>query len=219
MKNKLLFSLIPLQILVIVFFVKIQNILLDSGFSWTLSKISPYVILGITGFIIGFLLFKATRNLKKLLRFLVIPISVVAGFAIGFALHPIYAGDYNRSGKIPAAQTTLADAKGDLVMVALPDCPFCHGAVSLLNKLQERNPQLKISILVTGKDPQTLLSFRNEADKRIIIRHPKNQEKLLAVSGYHFPTFLQVKNGKVMEVWTNEELGFPALDHLESLTK
>ena len=82
-------------------------------------------------------------------KYSVVLCSVLAPFAIGFAEHPIYEDMlWDLSVDMSTVKTTTDYADADIVVIAISDCPYCKRAVTELNALHERNPDLRMRMVV-----------------------------------------------------------------------
>lgn len=158
---------------------------------------------------------KINKNGSKTIRLSLLSILGILGFGLAFWMHPIYEGDFNSDGKKLQNPNHIKGINGDFVMIALPDCPYCHEAVGVLNKLQQRNPKMKISIVILSAFKESDKQFRKEAMSTIRIQNAEDLEAITQISEHSFPAFFHLKKGKVTEVWSNDQLGMPALDRIE----
>jgi hypothetical protein len=191
----------------------LENIFLNFGLSWTMAKALPYILALLIGTLLSVLFFrKKNKRLKMLFR---LPISVIF-FAAYFIFHPIYEGDFSNHSYKPKSGT-LAELKNDeFVVVAIPGCMYCMESIEKLNKLKERNPDLKIRFLVLSSDDKDLKYYREIAAPSISVTKAKETKRFLEISKGGFPTFLSVKGGKIMKVWSNDSFGVLALDEVEN---
>ena len=190
----------------------IENIFLDFGLSWTMSKILPYSIALLIGIVISWLLFrKKTHPLKRVFA---LSFSLIF-FAVYFIFQPIYEGDFSNSSYLPKT-TKLAELKKDeFVVIAIPGCNYCLESIKKLNKLKERNPFLKIRFLVLSSNNKELLYYRKIATPSIAISKAKETNRFLEISKGGFPTFLSVREGQIIKAWSNDSFGVLALDEIE----
>ena len=99
MKNKsLLITNIVLALLVIIFFSEIESTFLHITHQWTISKAFPYFLLIISGTYFALFSLK-TLSKNKLITFFVSFLSFSSPFILGFALNPIYQGDFSKDDK------------------------------------------------------------------------------------------------------------------------
>lgn len=191
----------------------LENIFLDFGLSWTMSKALPYILAMLIGIILSVLLFR--RKNKKLKLLFGLPISLIF-FAAYFIFHPIYEGDFSNRSYKPKTEN-LAELKNDeFVVVAIPGCMFCLESIEKLNKLKDRNPDLKIRFVVLSSDDKDLKNYRKIAIPTISVVKAKETKRFLEISKGGFPTFLSVRSGKILKAWSNDSFGVLAMDEVEN---
>ena len=216
MRNKLIL-LTVFTLLFITFFKRIELISLNFGLSWTFSKILPYFILGICGVLL-FIQF-INFNFNKFLKFISGFILLILPFLIGFALNPIYEGDFSKQGASIKSNFSSTDFKNDgLMVVTIPDCPFCFGAIEKLKIIKKRNPKLNIDFVVCSTNKQYIKNYIKEINGEFSIRLANNPEELAKTSGFKFPTFFKVEKKKPTYMWSNDQFGVRAIDDFESST-
>jgi len=197
-------------------FQQIEQSLLKSGVSWTFSKIFPYVSLLILGFLMGWWLSRRLMFRVKYVRAIVFWAVFIIPFVIGFILHPIYEGDFAQQAVELTDSPKLKEFKNtDLVVITIPDCPYCFGAIAKLKLIKERNPDMRISFVVCSSDKNTLKPYKEEAGNAIKVSNAKNIETLSQIAEMRFPSFVFVKNNQPVCRWTNDQFGVRAIDKLE----
>lgn len=200
----------------------LQQTFINQGFSWVLSYLFPWVLVLLFSFLIAknvFGLFKSNvRFWLPPLVFLILP-------ALFFSMFPIYEGDFNQSGKpkdlsenqiLSDVLSVKPDFEG-LVCVASPNCPFCIEAVQ--TKIYHVFQRAKIDALVYlgFGDEDTVNKFRLNADApEMPIVLNSNPEGGLDIDEDVIPVFIFIRDAKIVHLWRNEQLGFPALDWIES---
>jgi hypothetical protein len=214
MRNKLiLFTVFTL--LFITFFKRIELLSLNLGLSWTFSKILPYFILVICGILLFIQFIKI--NFNNLLKLIIGFIILILPFLIGFVLNPIYEGDFSKQGTSIKSNLSPKDFMNDgLMVVTIPDCPFCFGAIEKLKIIKRRNPNLIIDFVVCSTKKQLLKKYIKEIDGKFSIRLADNPEGLAKSSNFKFPTFFKVVNSKPIYQWSNDQFGVCAIDDFES---
>lgn len=215
MRNLLFFILLTIHVLTILFFTQIQDLFFNTHFSWTFSKMSGYLSVLLTALSLLFFLPKKLRSLKWYFKLPSYIFICTLGFIIAFTLNPIYEGDFKGQGTKLKNNTVIHEINGDFVMIALLDCPYCHEAIQTLNKIQKRNPKMKISLVVLTAHPENLLQYSSKTDKRIAVKTTHDFEAITTLAGGSYPAFFQVKSGKITEVWSNDQFGMPAIDRIE----
>lgn len=206
-----------IAILNVTYFEQIELWLIQHGLSWTFSKIFPYLTLLVFGFLIGFSLMKSIPARLKSFKILLVLVVGILPFCINFALHPIYEGDFALQGKEVLKKEHLSDFENaDLVVITIPDCPFCHGSIGTLQLLKARNPQMRIKFVVCSSDPKTLDQYKTHAGKGIDVVNAQQLIPLSEVAETGFPTFVLVKNNIPVLKWGNDQFGVRAKDKMES---
>ena len=213
MKNNILFiTNIILTVLIIVFFTEIESIALNISHHWTLSKAFPYFLLIISGFILAFYsLNKLSKN--KLVAYLVSFLSFSTPFIIGFALHPIYQGDFSKAGKkLSSHEYSEHHIKNGLYVITIPNCPYCYEAIGKLKEIKKLHPDLNIEMVVCTSDSSLLETYKIEADNSFKITTANEPKKLAKLADLKFPAFVHIQDGKVSYKWDNSQFGVRAID-------
>lgn len=206
-------------VLILLFFAKIEAFFLDTlHFSWTFSKVIPYLLLLILGFVWSKKLLSFIP-LKRVLVLRIIRIALIfVPFAIGFALHPIYEGDFSKNGSDLATTISYSEIKKtDLLVITIPNCPYCYEAIGRLKKMKQRNPKLRITYVVCTSDKKLIETYKKEVDGVFKVTTAKNPEKMAELAGFSFPAFVQFKENKPVYRWSNSQFGVRAIDLIESL--
>lgn len=213
MKNNILFiTNIILSVLVIILFSEIELTALNISHQWTFSKAFPYFLLIISGIYFAFYsLKKLSKN--KLIAYLVSFISFSSPFIIGFALHPIYQGDFSKEGKkLTSKEYSEHHIKNGLYVVTIPNCPYCYEAIGKLKEIKIFHPELNIEMVVCTSDSSLLETYEIEADNAFIITAAYEPKKLAKLADLKFPAFVHIQNGKVTYKWDNSQFGVRAID-------
>ena len=203
-----------LTITTIFYFSFIEDFFQRIGISWTLSKSLPYLFLVLFGTIIALLISKkvVTKNMKRILFLLILPLP----FIIGFALHPIYEGDFSKNGvELIASDYQENTIEEGLMVITIPNCPYCYESIAKIKKLALRNPKLKIEYIVCSSDSNDILTYQAEIEGLFNIHLAKNKKKLAKIADLSFPAFVQVKNNKQVYKWSNSQFGVRAMDVIE----
>lgn len=213
MKFKLI-TLTLITAVTIVFFNDLELMALNSGISWTISKLLPYIFLGILGLAYFMLLNKLTY--KPILKQSIRSISLVLPFAIGFLLHPIYDGDFSKIGSTIHKNSSKKEfTQNGLAVVTIPDCPYCFGAIQKLKLLKKRNPKLHIEFIVCTSKKEYIENYIKEINGLFQIRLAKNPQELAKTAEFRFPMFFKVEQNKATYKWSNDQFGVRATDDLE----
>ena len=213
MKNNILFfTNIILTVFIIIFFSEIESTVLNISHHWTLSKALPYFLLIISGFILGFyILNKLSKN--KLFAYLVSFLSFSMPFIIGFALHPIYQGDFSKAGKkLSSNEYTEHHIKNGLYVITIPNCPYCYEAIGKLKEIKKIHPDLNIEMVVCTSDSSLLETYEIEANKAFKITTANEPNKLAKLADLKFPAFVYIQDGKLSFKWDNSQFGVRAID-------
>lgn len=186
------------------FFVKLS-------FSWTFSKFAPYLVF----FILSFFGFRqiikiiSPKPLPKITLGVFIFLIPILSY---FFLFPIYTGDLVNVGKKVKTNFEFSNKK-KLVIIVLPDCPYCHESMIISKKLIERNPKLEIEYWVTGDVTDSKIE-KLKSNRISIIKNPEIDKTIYLTEGV-FPTYALTNNKKLEKRWTNNEFGVLALDEIE----
>lgn len=221
MKKIILLVLVLVVLLNVYFFKSLETFCLDSlSLSWTMSKIAPYFSLLVLGLFIGrilgsFLIFKLLW-LKKVVFIAVFLLPVV----LGFALHPIYEGDFANEGVTISSTFREPTFKNqDLIVVTIPSCPHCEASIYRMKRLKQRNPDLNITYLVCTDKASDFQVYKDLIAGDFPIYKAKDPAGLAKIAGETFPAFLKIKDGGVTFRWTNDQFGVLALDEIEAENK
>lgn len=203
-----------LAVLNILKFKAFEHTLIEYGVSWTLSKLIPYFTLLLLGFIMArwfrrWIIFKLPY-VRRIVFFSVLLLPLI----VGFAIHPIYQDDFAEGTEITDAKKLSDFRNAHLVVITIPDCPYCFESISKLKVLKERNPKMKIKFVVCTKTAN-LSTYRKEAGNAVTVVKANNPETLAEMAEGRFPTFMLVKSGKPVYRWFNDQFGVRALDKLE----
>ena len=71
-----------------------ETYFLDSGLSWTMSKVLPYLIMILVGIVLWIIAKKILKSINKYLRWMLLLVIFVLPFLIYFMISPIYEGDF-----------------------------------------------------------------------------------------------------------------------------
>lgn len=196
----------------------IEQSFLDSGFSFTASKLLPYVITLMIGLIIVFLLRRRLNFKFRIVRILVKLVIVAIPFIVYFAFNPIYEGDFSNNSELVQKTSGLDELnKKTLYVISIPGCPFCKDALTDMIVLKNRNPSINIEFLVCSNEEKSLEFYKEvNSGNKINITLAKNPDALLYLAQHQFPAFAIVENNKVKR-WSNQNFGVRAMDEVESV--
>ena len=190
--------------------------LLNGGFSWTMSKLLPYVTAVIEGLLLAYTFSKGFKFKSKIVKVLAVLLLFAAPFAAVFVLHPIYEGDFSSEGTEIKADTLKVDEKYDLLVVTIPDCPFCLESIFRLKQIKKRNPEVKMLFSVCTTNKQKLSLYKQLIAGDFDIEMAKDIDASVKLADAHFPTFVQLKKGLPVYKWSNDQFGAGAMDEFES---
>lgn len=199
----------------------IEQSFIDSGFSFTISKILPYFITLLIGAILVFLLrgkhfFKGNKILTVILKVIIFAVP----FGLYFLYAPIYEGDFSNGGeKIKRTELNKELSQDKLYVITIPGCPYCKDALGTMSVLKKRNPGLAIEYVVCSEDSISMKFYSEANDGSVTIRLAENPEEMSKIAGHSFPAYVLSEPGKSYTRWTNNLFGVKALDQIETLVK
>lgn len=191
----------------------LESIFLDLGFSWTISKLIPYVLMSIMGFVLVYTFHG--RIQQKLKKWIFMSILAVLPFVIYFSMYPIYNGDFVNQHFTPE-QLCAFPKKTTLTVVVLPGCPYCHESINFMNQLIEREPKLNITYVVVAETDAPLIPFKQKLSKRITVLKSTNPKDWIIMTRGGFPCMILSENRKVIYAWENDGFGVRAIDDVLS---
>lgn len=193
--------------------------LLNNGFSWTMSKLLPYITLVVEGILLAYSFGKGFKFKPKIVKILAVIILFVAPFAEGFREYPIFEGDFSSEGTEVKETAVKVDEKYDLMIVTIPDCPFCLESIFRLKLIKQRNPSVNMLFSVCSKDEQKLSLYKELIAGDFDVELAKDEEAAVKLAEGHFPTFVKLKKGLPTYKWSNDQFGAGAIDEFESEIK
>jgi hypothetical protein len=198
----------------------IESFLLDTGLSWTMSKLLPYLITIALGISLVFLLKKKLANMNRPIRIVVKGIALLIPFFAYFGYAPIFQGDFsNNSTKFILTESEKELTGKKLVVLTIPGCPYCFQALGKMKKLKSRNDKIEIEYIVCHTDPETTKGYSNEGGKAVNVRLAIDVQSMATLAKGSFPTFTLVNNDSTIKVWSNDNFGVLAIDEVEELLK
>ncbi len=201
-----------------------ESLLLNSGFSWTNSKVIPYASMILIG-IISIVLLKRILKLKsKWIKFALQTVFFVLPFVLYFMIAPIYEGDFSNNSVQVMKSNSMEELTGKkLYVLSIPNCPYCYEAIGRMKVLKERVPSAKIEYVVCSSDSINAASYlewySSEAGELINVRLANNVEEMAKLADHAFPTFVLVDGNKPLKKWNNDSFGVVAMDEVEELLK
>jgi hypothetical protein len=194
----------------------VRGSLLHAGMSWTISEWSYYFLLVLFGLIAGWLFMGVFSGLGIWKRRTVGLLLTLLPFAIGFAQHPIYEDMvWNGARNMSDVQAIPDYADADLVVIAIADCPFCKRAISEMKAMRERNPKMRMRMVVCTADSTWLEPYVQEASGSLDVTMATDMNVVATHAGGHFPAYVKVVDGKPICRWSNNEWGPLAKDEVE----
>lgn len=196
-------------------FRSIELNLLENGYSWTISKLLPYLVLVFGGILLAITFSRGFHFRPRIVKILAVLILIAAPFGIGFALHPIYEGDFSSDGTEVTASKVKVNKKYDLLVVTIPNCPFCLESISRLKLIKKRNPDAQILFSVCSSDKEKMTLYKELIAGDFDIALAKDINASVALAEAHFPTFVLIRDGKPAYKWSNDQFGAGAIDSFE----
>lgn len=214
MNKKILFPLF-VSIITILFFNHIYFHLIDLNFSWTFSKLFPYILLAFSGILFFIFLKELIKN--KIISYSLRGVFLVLPFVLGFILHPIYQGDFSNNSVIPSKKINdFEKINNGLSVISIAGCPFCLESINKLKLIKKRNPNINIDFIVCTENINYLKEYQKVSGKSVHVRLAQNSDSLAGLVGWTFPTFIEKKEGNLKYQWSNDDFGVGALDQLEN---
>lgn len=194
-----------------------ESFFLNLGFSYTWSKLLPYILMTIVGILIGIFLL---RRSKSLLTKVLSVITIGIPFGIYFATNPIYQGDFSNESRIVAHTAQTSELNGNkLVVISLPGCIFCKESVERLKEVKKYDKNIEIEYVVTSSDKEVLDFYEDVIKGEFPLRLAENPEAMIDLAQGRFPSFVLVNEKKPMKIWVNNTFGVMALDEVASSFK
>ena len=190
----------------------VENFLLDLGFSWTLSRLLPYIVFPLIGLLIWWLIRKWMPNLG--VKLLLAVLLVAGTFTIYFISNPIYEGDFANKAEDVAVIPELKKEKQTLVVVTIPGCPFCMESIDRMKAFKKRNPAIAIEYRVCSSDSNAVAAYEEAAKDAFPIVLATDKDALAKTAGLRFPAYV-LTDGKTARRWANNDFGVAALDEVE----
>jgi len=195
----------------------IEILFLDNGLSWTWSKITPYLISFVLGFILVLFLKKKIANYGKLLRIFFQLFAFSFFFILYFSFYPIYEGDFTNSSVLIERTKENSELTGQkIVVLSIPGCPYCYESINRMNKLIERNPSINVEYLICSDDESSLEWYKEGVGNNISVSLAKAPDNMAQLAEGSFPTFVLVDDESKLKVWSNSSFGVLAMDEVEA---
>ena len=122
-----------------------ETFFLDSGMSWTMSKVLPYLITILAGIFFWIIARRVFRKKNKYVRWAVLLVVFILPFCVYFLISPIYEGDFtNKPIEVERTESNSELVGKKLVVITIPGCPYCLQAIDRLLIMKKRVPDLEI---------------------------------------------------------------------------
>lgn len=190
-----------------------EAILNNFGFSFTLSKFVPYILMILLGLLLAKLFLKKTISLKLLFRFPILFVVLLVPFSVYFAFVPIYEGDFSNEGREIKQKLNLSEDK-NLLIIILADCPYCIESIKTSKTLFKKEKKLKIEYVIVNGEKQDSIKFSRMLKGVAACSLIKNSIPLQEVTQGSFPSFIMTKNKKPKKVWNNNTFSVRAWDEI-----
>lgn len=181
---------------------------LGLGFSYTFSKILPYLTMLVIGSLIGVI---TTRKRKKSVKAIAIISLLSAFFGIYFAFYPIYEGDFSNSYREPKSKIKFSENK-TLTVLALPTCPFCIQSTETIKELKANHSKINIEYWILNGTSADSVKYKKLVGESAVCINKKNTMDLYKLSTGTYPTFVLSNHQKALKVWGNDTFGVRAWD-------
>jgi hypothetical protein len=226
MKNYILELSYLLALLPAIFTKQIVDFGISFGLPWTFNYILVWFLVLFFALLAGIFCIK---KLKGRIRFFLASLAIIIPLGSYFAANPIYEGDFNKRGtevEYGADNIILQDVlnyKSDfngLVCVASPSCPFCIESVRDKVRALHLRGKVDVAVYLPVDDGSNFKGFREITQTQNVPMIGNSRPDIgFDIEESVIPVFLYIQNGKVIHVWRNEQLGFPALDWIEKALK
>lgn len=217
MKKILISSLIIF--LTIFFFNSISESAIELGLSWSISFFLPYFLLVVFGVFFALSIRGFLRFMPFVLKTLTIFVLSLIPFGIGFAINPIYEGDISLGGNALNENKIYNSIKDfDLLVITIPNCPFCLESTQKINKLLDRNPSLKVKYVICSAEQNAIKQLRKLLNKNISIELAADIQQMVSIAEGSFPCFVKINDDNAIYKWSNDQFGYFALDKVEQNT-
>jgi len=204
---------IILTLITLILFNKIETAFLSVSKQWTISKLLPYLLLIISGILLFIFSFRTFKN--KVIKVSISFSLLIAPFSIGFGLHPIYQGDFSKSGKEIHSKTySEHHIRNGLYVITIPGCPYCFESISRLKQIKNLHPNLQIELAVSTTDSTLIETYQIESENLFHVKTTKNPNKIASLADHRFPAFVLIKNNKAAYKWDNSQFGVRAIDEI-----
>jgi hypothetical protein len=219
---------IILLVCTIIYSIDIVNYSIDIvKVGWLVSFLTPKVLIIFLSGVLSVLVYRI-MSLGKLKRLLTGALVFFLPIGIYLMVHPPYVEDYEKRG-VEVAEKSFPNNSiilrinetqpqfNGLISIASPGCAHCIKATSKMSRMLARDPSLDLIVFLYTKKQEKLDKFRAKAtaDNLPIVMVPDGDDAMILCQG-RFPTFLYMKNGDIIHMWSNDQFGYPAFSWVEN---
>lgn len=218
----ILFAVYSAAILPMIFPQALYNFALNLGVSWTFSYILSWIVVILFSFITAFLCRKHVLGKARIWLPILAFVSPIGGY---FASNPIYQGDFSKMGieKSNSDNAVLADVLAynpdfnGIVCVASPNCPYCVEAVRTKMKVLHKRNKIGVLVYLGFGDANTVEEFKERSNAHdVTFLLNSDPDGGIDIDEPVIPVFIYIKNGEIVHLWRNDQIGYPAMDWMES---
>ena len=177
----------------------VELLLLNLGFSFTMAKFIPYVLLLLLGWFLGRFVYRKIQQKtpKRWLQALVFIGFFIQPVLVYFVIFPIYQGDLVDLSYHPKTKLKLPQQK-NLIVVALPGCKFCSESTQVMKSIQLHvKTPIQYWVLVSDSTDLTdLTTYQSLVGKDISCTLQTNLTEVLQIAEGSFPTYLLIEKEK-----------------------
>ena len=157
-----------------------ENFFLNMGFSWTLSKSLPFILMLLLGILLVFLI---RRRLKKRWMRNTSFVLLILPFVIYFVVNPIYEGDFSNDFRVESSETSHKEIeRGTLSVITIPGCPFCLQSIATLKVMKDRADSKKdINFIVCSQEDSDMKKYIEESKGELNVLYAIHLSHMLDV--------------------------------------
>lgn len=212
------YLLLPLAAVLAYYSEAISTALINAGWSWTLSKWWIYSFLWILPIFYIFWMRSTQKRKQKIAMPLAFFALSAALAAFHFHEYPIYDGDISAAGVEMQGEDVTDGFNDGLLMISIPGCPYCFEATATLVKLKERKADLPIKQVVLSNNLSDLTGYQEASKGLYTVDTTTNYAFYRSITSM-YPTFVLIKDGKMVKQWRNSAFGVLAKDEVEALVE
>lgn len=192
-----------------------ESFFLDIGFSWTMSKIMPYLLMLLCGVLLCLLVRKfSKRRWVRIGSFILIVVPVLAYIPF----NPIYQGDFSNDYRTVEFKDNYIDLEYErFTVLAIPYCEFCEASLLEVEQIMARvDKEVEVDFIVCTANIEDLEFYTKNAPKGVNVKIVKNMKGMIDLAKARFPAFLYAEKGGGIHVWSNDQFGVKAKDWIET---